>query len=116
MLNKDTLEGIELSVLIALVLAAYIVGMVIQVRDKEIKIDRFDWVLSFMSSFIGATITYFGVFSWVNQGIKIGFTVLASLITYPIFKFIVSKKGRDGFIQLFKNKIGIKEEKKNGNI
>ncbi len=107
MLNKEYLEGIELGVMLALVLGAYVVGMIIQLREnKERKFDLWDWILALLSSLIFSTITYFIVFKWINIGLRIGATVFSSLRAYAIMKFIFSNDGESGFIQLFKKKVG----------
>lgn len=105
MLEENTLKGLEIWVLIALIVVSYIVGYFIQVREYNVKFDIWEFIIGLISSFIFSTITYFIVFKWINIGVRIGATVLSSLRAYSVMKYIFSKDGENVFVKIFKKKI-----------
>lgn len=111
-LNEELLKGLEFHVLIVLFLLTYILSIAIQIRENNVKFKVADYFISFLSSLTGATIAFFATSVLDNIGFRIGFTILASLISYRIIRFIVSKEGQEEFLRIFRKRIGNKTENK----
>jgi TRAP-type uncharacterized transport system fused permease subunit len=88
-------------ILIGLFLLTYLVAMMIQVRDPKTNVKPSDWVLGFLSSIIGGTLAYFFVAKWANIGMRMGFTILFSLVSYRLIVFIVSEEAQKQFAEGF---------------
>lgn len=91
----------EHKVLIVLYVLSYFVAMFIQVRDPKTIVRASDWFLGFVSSSIGGTIAYFFVMKWANIGLRMGITILFSLVSYRLFCFIVSEEAQNAFAKGF---------------
>lgn len=106
----------EHKVLICLYLLSYMGAMFIQIRDPETEVTLSDWFLGFLTSVVGGTITYFIALNWINVGLRMGITIIASLVSYRTFKFIVSKEAQDEFAKGFwKGLVGVAQKFVNNN-
>lgn len=92
---------IEHKVLFVLYICSYLMAMFIQIKDPNTKVDFSDWFLALFTSAIGAVITYYIAMSWANIGFRMGATILASLVSYRTFKFIVSEEAQEQFAKGF---------------
>ena len=93
--------NLEHSVLIILFILSYFGAMFIQLKDPKVEVHISDWFLAFITSSVGGTIAYFIAMTWQNVGIRIGLTILASLVSYRTFKFIVSSEAQEDFARGF---------------
>ena len=93
--------GLHHKILIGIFLLTYLVAMMIQVRDPKTHVKPSDWVLGFLSSIIGGTIAYFFVAKWANLGLRMGVTILFSLVSYRLIVFIVSEEAQKAFAEGF---------------
>ena len=94
---------IEHKVLAGLYLLSYFFAMFIQVKDPNVKVKLSDWLMAFVASFIGATITYFIAVNWLNVGFRMGVTILASLVSYRTLTFMTSNQSQNAFAKGFFN-------------
>lgn len=92
---------LELKVLVGLYFLSYFFAMFIQVKDPKTNVQFSDWILAFIASLIGGTITFFIAASWLNIGFRMGVTILASLVSYRTLKFMVSSESQDAFAKGF---------------
>lgn len=95
----------EHKVLIVLYILTYISAMLIQIKDPKTDVTSMDWLLGFITSIIGGIITYFGVMTWANQGLRMLATIVVSLVSYRTIKFIVSNEAQEAFASGFWNGI-----------
>jgi len=124
-MNKHIITGLNShhEILIGLFLLTYFVAMAIQVRDPKTNVKPSDWVLGFLSSIIGGTVAYFFVAKWANIGLRMGVTILFSLVSYRLLIFIVSEEAQrafaegfwKGIINLIRNFMNDKNNKDDGN-
>ena len=91
----------EHKLLVVLYLLSYLGAMLIQIKDPKVTVEFSDWVLALITSFVGGMIMYFGVMSWANVGVRMGVTILATLVSYRTFKFIVSSESQEDFAKGF---------------
>jgi len=91
----------EHKILIVLFIISYFGAMFIQVSDPKTAVKASDWFLGFITSVVGAVITYFVVAAWVNLGTRMAATIVASLVSYRTFKFIVSNEAQEDFAKGF---------------
>jgi hypothetical protein len=90
--NPNLYADLEQSILITLCILSYFVAMAIQIRDPKNTVSTIDWVLSFISSCIGATVAYFFALEYLNVGTRMFITILASLISYRFMELVASKE------------------------
>ena len=101
-MNENTIHlDLHHKILIELFLLTYMVAMLIQVRDPKTHVKFSDWILGFLSSVIGGTIAYFFVMKWANLGLRMGVTILFSLVSYRLIVFIVSEEAQKAFAEGF---------------
>ena len=91
----------EHRILVFLFVLSYFGAMFIQIRDPKAEVKTADWLLGFLTSVVGSTITYFMVSTWTNVGTRMAATIIASLVSYRTFKFIVSNEAQEDFARGF---------------
>lgn len=103
---NDTLTlQLHHKILIGLFIVIYFVSMGIQVRDPKVNVRISDWIYGFLCSVVGGTVAYFFVMGWANIGLRMGVTLLFSLISYRLVSFIVSDEAQGAFASGFWNGI-----------
>lgn len=90
--------------LIVVFLISYLVSMYIQVNDPDIKVTKPDWIIGFLSSFIGGYIAYrFFSFATDNPGEVMFYSILASVVSPRAFKILVNHNVQEKLIKGFLN-------------
>lgn len=102
MLNSlSTALEFEHKVLIFLFIISYLGAMAIQIRDPKTRVEVFDWFVGFLTSMVGGIITFFICIGWDNIGLRMGVTIIATLVSYRTFKFILSEDAQNDFAKGF---------------
>jgi hypothetical protein len=92
--------------LLTVFVVSYLVSMYIQVNDPDIKVRRPDWIIGFMCSVVGGFISYkFFAFTTDNPGEIMFWTILASVASPRVFKFISNPKVQERLINSMFNRI-----------
>jgi len=88
--------------LIIVFLISYFVSMYIQMNDPDIKLNRPDWIIGFLSSFVGGYVAYqFCSFTTDNPGEVMFYSILASVVSPKAFKILVNHNVQEKLIKGF---------------
>ncbi len=114
-MNKMQVTTEEL-ILLAIFGASYLTSMYTQVSDPKIVLGKEDWFISFLWSFIGGFLAYkVFLFSEENPGLVWVYTIVISVMSPRIFRFIVNHNNQDRFIDSLANRWFKKKENDESN-
>ena len=108
---------IEDSTLIAVFAISYLASMYTQYSDPKVALNRSDWIISFLWSFIGGFIAYkFFTHVTDNPGEVMVYTIVISIASPRAFKFISNPKNQDQLINsIFSKFAGGRQNERNDN-
>jgi hypothetical protein len=101
--------------LIAVFAISYLASMYTQYADPNLTLERSDWVISFLWSFIGGFLAYsWFSFAEENPGKVMAYTIVISIASPRAFKFISNFKNQDRFFESMFNKITNRKKEEDG--
>ena len=107
--------SIEDFTLISVFLASYLASMYTQYNDPKIILEKADWIISFLWSFIGGFMAYkFFSYTTENPGEVMVYTVVISIASPRAFKFLSNYQNQDRVFDSILNKFTNKSKKEDG--
>lgn len=96
---KDIAFQFEDEVLFMLCLLSFSLNMVLQVKDRNIEVKLFNWVVNFASVILWGVIAYYMALRWLNMGFRMGFTIIVTLVAPDITMLFLSTEFRSQIVK-----------------
>lgn len=87
-MGKQYAFHFENEVLIALCIMAYLANMIELVKNDKVDVNLYDWVFNAFTGIIGGVVAYYTALAWLNIGLRMGLTIIISLISPRLIRFI----------------------------